>query len=725
MAANFDENRVQEILRIHKDSLNSAQPQENKSFDENRVQEAMNVLRGTSSNTKNTEKEFSWPRFIGERFTKGALNLADTPQNVLEGIKDFFDPRVPVRDRSEEDIKDRQENPYKPLISTAVKSAVNLDSQGEGTTSTQKIAGKAAEFAGSSLIPGGGLPGLAKNVALGTAIGAETGALEELGAPEPVAALASLGTILAGFPALKNALNKAVSSAPNLSNAEKRVANYLQQVLGEEGVATVNESLSNTPKYSSIAGYEPTTAELAESPFISTLHRLRQGIPGTGLQERAASQNEAIHRVSDKLSSDAIKSAELQETIASEVASRKAKLYGETAPLYEQLRKDTTQVDRTNINQFFEDNKIVKGKKRQDLDKVKKLLEPSEKLTIAEESALKNYESQVESIKNSKLSSSAKEQAIAQLEKPKGNNPTVADLDEARQNINDMIGDLERSGQNNRARQLKEAKKALDKDLEPFPLQKEVTAKYAELSKPVNEILEHPKLKKIPKSRANDIFDGLFTNTETSGSKDNFKSLKQVLKDRPEEWKGVQDATVDYLMRSIRNSKAQGRRNVLSYDKLNKFLKKHQGALDEVFTADQMKFLDELKSSLKGINQVEGLGLEGQSATYGKLITGAQLREGFGSKLLKGSTYLPHATSVPMVGKATGEVLRTLLNGYFKTREADVMAVLDNFLKNPEYAPKLLNHKFKTQAEFNKQMANFQNQTISTITNIKEKDNGY
>jgi len=733
VVSNFDENRVQEILGILKSSSGSSmgalqqqanpinQDSENNSFDENRVKEVMNVLRGTSNNdTGQTENEFSWPRFLGEKFTKGALNLADMPQNFVAGVKDFFDPRVPVRDRSEADLQHRKENPYNPIASTAVKSLVDLDTQGEGNTPTQRIVGKGAEFAGSSLIPGGGLPGLAKNLATGVAIGAGAGGLEEVGVPEPIASLGSLAAVLKGAPALSNAIKKAISSTPTLSDAEKRVANYLQQVLGEDGLATVNESISNAPKYSSIAGYEPTTAELAESPFISTLHRLRQGIPGTGLQERAASQNEAIHRASDKISTNPIKSSELQETIGSEVASRKAKLYGETSPLYEQLRKDTTQVDRKNINQFFEDNKIVKGKKRQDLDKVKKLLEPSYKLTPVEEAAFKNYESQVESIRNSKLSNSAKEQAISQLEKPKGNNPTVADLDEARQNINDMIGDLKRSGQTNRARQLKEAKKALDKDLEPFALQKEATAKYAELSKPVNEILKHPKLKNIPESRANEIFDSLFTNTQTTGSTDNFKSLKKVLKDRPEEWKGVQDATVDYLMKSIRNAKAQGRRNVLSYDKLNKFLKKHQGALKEVFTDDQMKFLEELKSSLTGINQAEGLGLEGQSATYGKLITGTQLSEGLGSKLLKGATYIPHA--IPKLGKATGSVLRSMLNGYFKSRESDVMAVLDNFLKNPEYAPKLLNHKFTTQAAFNKEMDKFTKQITSIAANTKEKD---
>ncbi len=63
-----------------------------------------------------------------------------------------------------------------------------------------------------------------------------------------------------------------------------------------------------------------------------------------------------------------------------------------------------------------------------------------------------------------------------------------------------------------------------------------------------------------------------------------------------------------------------------------------------------------------------------------------------------------------------------MLNTYAKTREADVMSVLDNFLKNPEYASKLLNHTFKTQAEFNKQMDSFARGITSVIANTKEDE---
>jgi hypothetical protein len=174
-------------------------------------------------------------------------------------------------------------------------------------------------------------------------------------------------------------------------------------------------------------------------------------------------------------------------------------------------------------------------------------------------------------------------------------------------------------------------------------------------------------------------------------------------------------------MDSIKNAGAEGKRNVLSYDKLNKFLKKHNKALNEVFTPEQVKFLEELKSALTGRNKAESLGIEKQSATYGKLITGTHLSEGFGSKILSGATYAPHV--IPKIGKATGDVLRTMLGNYMKNREADIMGVLDNFLKNPEYAPKLLNHKFKTQAEFNNQMESFIKQGISiTANNSKDKN---
>lgn len=732
MASNFDENRVQEILGILKSSAGSPmnahqqQPEPinkesgNNSFDENRVNEVMNVLRGTSSNDSGqTENEFSWPRFLGEKLAKGALNLADLPQTIAQSTGNP-NLNLPEREWTREEIESESKNRPKPIISSGVeslagKAGIDLHSQGEGNTAFQRIVGKGAEFAGSSLIPGGGLAGLAKNVATGTAIGAGAGGLEEVGVPEPIASLGSLAAVLKGAPALSNAIKKTLNSTSGLSDAEKRVANYLQQVLGEEGLATVNENISKAPSYP-LTGYEPATAEVTTNPFISTLHRLRQGIPGTGLQEHAAAQNEAIHKVSDKLSAGAAKSPHVKDVVTEELGARKTKRYEETHPLYEELRKDKTQVEPKNSMQFFDDNKIVKGKKRKDLDAVRKLLEPSEKLTLVEETALKNYESEFNSINNSKMSKASKEQAIAKLKKPKDNHPTVADLDEARQNINDMIGEFERSGQNNRARQLIDFKKSLDKDLEGFALQKEATSKYSELSKPVNEILEHPTLKNIPESRVNNIFDGLFNNK----SLDNMRALKQVLKDRPKDWEGIQNATVEYLMKSIKNAGAQGKRNILSSHRLDKFLEQHEAALGEVFTKDQMKFLDELKNALKGRNVAETSGLEKQSATYSKLITGTHLGESVGQKVLKGATYIPHA--VPKLGRPVGEALRTMLDRYLKSREGDVMGVLDSFLKNPEYAPKLLNHKFKTQAEFNKEMDSFARQAASVAADSKDKD---
>ena len=715
MASNFDENRVKQILDVLQSNPDPIQEHDkavaaNQSFDENRVKEAMNVLRGTSyRSTESKESKFKWPRFLGERFTKGALNIPDMLQTQTDSS--------PIHG-AEKEYKSLEASKNPTHVSSLVKdisksAGLDLDSQGQGNTPLQRIVGKGAEFAGSSLIPGGGFSGVATNVGVGATIGAGAGILEESGIPEPIAGLASLVGVLKGAPAIAKSIKSALSGAPGLSDAEKKVANYIQQVLGEEGVSAINENISKSPNYSS-TGYEPTTAELANSPFISTLHRLRQGIPGTGLQERSAAQNSAIHNVSDKLSLDASKSSHIKETLGEELSTRKANRHNETHPLYEQLKKDTSQVEPSNIKKFFKENKIVKGQKRKDLEMIKKLIEPSEKLTAEQLIELKNYEKQVEYIKNSKMPDSSKERELSRILKPKSNNPTVADLDEARQNINDKMRRLKKRGEDNRWQQLKRAKEALDKDLAPFALQKEVTEKYAKLSEPVNEILQHPTLKNIPASRLNNIFDGLFNNRST----DNFKGLKQVLKDRPKDWKGIQDSTVEYMMKSIKNAGAEGNRNILSYNKLDKFLEKHSSALEEVFTPDQMKFLSELKSALKGRNIAETAGLEKQSATYGKLMTGTGLTEGLGSKLLKGATYIPHA--IPKVGKHGGEALRTMLGTYFRRRESDVMQVLDNFLKNPEYAPKLLNHQFKTQAEFNKQMDMFLKQTASTIPNLDE-----
>jgi hypothetical protein len=714
---------VQEAMEVLKKQNSANIPAQNGQNSE--VLNNQGILSKIGSETKGVALNFL------KEFMKGGGSLLDLATEITQGGAPddsisfapggSVDPITGEKDifARREELGDfiKQHNSQKPKFNFGVakKHGEVLDTiAGEEVkpeSSLQKASGTAGGWASGALL--GGPAGFLKNAGIGAGMGAVSGGLQEAGVPQLGADLASLAGFLtvAGAPKLA----KIFKNSASLSDAEKRVANYLKQTMGEEAVTAVSENINSTPKYP-VTGYEPTTAEVANNPLASQLHRLREGIPTSGLSERAGSQNNAISGVAEKLSLDKASSREVKDVVGEELAKRQTKRTSETTPLYEELRTEQTQISPTNINEFLENNRIVKGKKKRDLENIKELIKPTRKLTTKEEEILKKYESERNFILSSDHGADAKERLLSRLKKPKENNPTVADLDEARQNINDEIEALTKSGQNNRVQQLIKARDALDKDLSVFPKQAEITAKYAELSKPVNEILEHPTLRKLPESRLNDIFSSMYD----SKSYDNVSSLKNVLKNRPQEWKGFQDASVDHLMKSIKNSGVEGKGNVLSYQKLNKFLEKHEKALQEVFTEDQMKFLEELKNSLQGRNVAQTLGLEKGSQTYGKFITGTHINEGFGSKISRGLD-VAHALPITKVGKFAVDSLRVRLGNYMKTKEADVMTVLDNFLKDPEYAHKLLNHKFKNQMEFNKEMNILSKQGTSIISK-KESD---
>jgi hypothetical protein len=722
---NKNDNKPQELsgyekaLQVLNKGNNESTPLLNQQNSDSTQQNQPELLQQMGSEAKGVALNFI------KDFLKGGGSLVDLATEVTQGgapddamsfapggsvdaatgKKDIFSKRAELEETIQQ--HNRQNPKFNFGIEEGLGKVVDKIAGEEVTpkTAAQRISGNAGRLASGALL--GGPAGFVRNAALGAGIGAGSGILQEGNVPPIAADLASMAAALTGAGAHK--LAKIFKNSSSISDAEKRVVSYLQGTLGEDGAAKAAENIAKSPKYP-ITGYEPTTAEVAEAPTISQLHRLRQGIPGTGLAERAGSQNKAITESATKLSLDKATSEEIKDVIGSELATRKATRRAETKPLYEELKNEKTQIKPDNMKIFFEENKVVKGKKKADLKYIKDLIKPSKTLTDKEKSAIKIYKEQRADILNQGYSPEATKKALSQLEKPQSNHPTVADLDEARQNINDKIKELKKSGQDNRIQLYEKAKSALDKDLEIFPKQAEITAKYAELSQPVNEIAKHPTLKKLPESRVNDILSKLYNDS----SLDNVTSLKQVLKDNPEKWKGFQDASVEHMMKSIKNAGAEGSGNTLSYHKLNKFLEKHEKALKVAFSKDQMNFLEELKNAIKGRNIAETLGIEKQSATYGKLITGTHLGEGMTAKIGKGLDRL-HAAPIPKLAKSTVGGLRMMLNGYLKSREGEVMSIVDKVLKDPEYAHKLMTHKFKNQHDFDKEMSALVAKKLSTI----------
>lgn len=279
---------------------------------------------------------------------------------------------------------------------------------------------------------------------------------------------------------------------------------------------------------------------------------------------------------------------------------------------------------------------------------------------------------------------------LEKMEAPVKNAPSIAKLAAIDSDLTARIEGLRSSGKKQRALMLKKAQEALRKDLDTIEPYKEARQKYAELSGPVNEIAKHPTLKGIPKHRANEIMSNLFDKDFV----DNLKSLRKVLGNDENAWRGIQESSIKHLEKSITNAGAEGGRQALSYPKMRRFLDNHGEALKEVLTSDQLKFLDELGHSLRGQNIAKTLGRGEGSPTAARLSTELGMKQGLGMKGVEAATHL-------LPSGLGGKQLRGLLYYWRKNTNADIMKALDSALIDPEVAHKLLSHQFKSQHEFN------------------------
>jgi len=664
--------------------------------------------RANVNSTPESQKDFSRPRFAVEKFASGVKHLLDMPQHFVEGVKDFFDPRVPVKDNSPADLAYQAAHPYEPIVSTSIdktakKMGVDLYSQGEGNTPMQRIAGAALESAPSAIL--GGLSGLARNAITAGAIGGGSQALQETtGAPPLLADILAILGISKGRGFLENILSP--KSATKLSEAEIRVANAIKSQMTEDEIANAIKNIE-TFQPNKISGYEPLTAEIAESPAIAQIHRVRQGVPGSGIAHQEGIEHNKLINTFNEREVAPIASKQLQEELIGELANRKNIRHEATHENYEKLKKIDEKLNPNELKKYLRKD-ISRGSIESDLNQVRKDIKPRSKLSKAEQlKELANYKKEMASIETYK-DTPYYDALKANINKPGFLEPSVSELWATKKAINSKIKARKKASQDENVQALTEAKKALERDLEVVPLIKETDKLYRELSIPVDEIKKHPKLGKIIKSTANDVTSDLFDKS----SYDNAVALKNALGKHETVWSGIEDAIVKKVRESISNISAKGLSRELSYNKFSKFMEKHEKALNEIFTKDQMELLNETGNILKGQNKTKNLGLDSGSPTQSRMRTEKDLRNLLGiseeefsgatSKGLLRKSSQWAISKIPYLGKAANKSIDILIEGWSKGNEEKLMRLVDKFLKDKEFATKILEAKNEPQIGFNK-----------------------
>lgn len=575
--------------------------------------------------SQTSDESIRWGRFLGERLAQGALSLAD-----LAKIIAF----LPVKIANKFDMRDYYGNKYKEpenpssfINRKAREAGVDLESQGKGNTPTQRMIGSAIHSLPAARLPGARL---VKGAMYASGMGAASQGLQEMGV-NPIAA--ELATLVGAVGASK--LNRAFRGATGmaLNNEEKKISKILKNTLDKEVLPSVTERLSplkNIP-FETIA-YEPMTAEIAQSPALSQIHRARSIMPGSGLSHRSSLQNAALSDALERESVKALSSDEIKQSLANELKAREVARRNATKGGYKAVEEMSDSLKPESLRDFLE-NKPAAGTIKQSLGAIKKEI--------------------------------------------KGKN-SIAELVALDQHLTDKIKSIRRLGETKHSNVLRQAQEKLREDLDKIDLYKNTRSDYARLSEPVSEITEHKGLKNILKSRNNEVINQVFDNK----SADNVKQLKKVFfKEDPKLWSEFKDSTTKYLMDSITNAGMEGRGHVFSYAKMKNFMNKHREAIHHVYDKDQIKFINEFQRAIKGQNAAKTLGASPGSDTAAKLAINNMLKPGVISKSIG---FLPKP-------KGMGDVLKW----YSKNREDELLSVLDKVLLEPEYAHKLMTTPFK------------------------------
>ena len=544
-----------------------------------------------------------------------------------------------------------------------------------GATASMPLPTSVGVNAARSAIGGGGkslLTKFAKDIGTGSSIGAGSGVMQEAGVDPLYADLAA--TFLHPLPkkVVKAPVNLLSKFTPQARKAkiEKEIADLFREKIGEKNLSTVIQKLDNKGPL----GSNLTTAELAENAGLAGLHRAFRG-NNTHFAEKNLANNMLMKKSLEELGPATIIPEIAGENIRNTVNKNLQNAINErskiTDPLYKELNELKTGVRLPQTTEFLKNESVyAKGD-------IKKALKDVEDLIST------NQTSKKELATVNKKYANLSPQARAQLEEQITRLPLPIELKNAVSVISDKISTAKKAGNNELARTLSLAKEKILADLAVVPQEQIARSAYRELSKPITAIKKEPLLSKFvkkdletneflisPEKIPDLIFDGSLKNT---------KALMNQIRHNPKTLNVVRGQVVNKILNNITLSNAEGN---LSYDKMNKLLKKDKEKLKLIFDKDQIKKLEDINELLKKRNLVETMGRAVGSNTASDLNLLNNIFNTTGNKLFR------EAASSTVPG---GGIIYEMVKEFYKnSRNAAKKDLIEKALLDPQTAKSLL-----------------------------------
>lgn len=610
-----------------------AQPISSALPDRARIEAAKDMLRQQRGQISQPDANRSGLRFGAEQLGKGALQIADLAHMLGQANPNLM--TMPEEEVAE--LRGPGPSSYPSQYVPEALKQVGIDiNQEPEDTSLRRVAGHALRAAPSAVLgPMGRVGQLAKNAAIASGLGAASGTLQEAGMSPLAAEAATLaGGVGAGmgFSKLK-------------PNPQAAVGKYLEESIGKENISKIIKRMEKSAPFGA-TGYEPMTAEIANNPVISQLHRSAQGRTGSQIPEMAGKNAEKLESAIRKISKDK-DLFESGERVRSEIEHGIKELKGErhkaTSHLYDRIKKNEEAVSPKHLEDFFKEHGNVAGDLEKDVNSIRKWTKPKEGNTF----------------------------------------PTVARLDAAQKAINSRIGKYKRSGEDARAKIMLDGKKAIEKSLEEISDVAEANKLYREKSEPISQITKQKRLKNIIqkddghyKLPTNKVVAQIFDENALA----NVRSLNKSMQNHPKVKENLRHGVAQYFYDSVTNASNVGNAQSLSYPKMKRFLKTKGKALSEVLEPEQMAVIGEFERAVAGQNKASTLGIAPGSPTVEKALTHMK----FNQKVLGNK-----GKSIPF------------LSSYLDKNSEEAADLLHKFLINPRFAKKVLGGEFKDQSSFN------------------------
>lgn len=613
------------------------------------------------------------------QFGKGALSgfsraaMSEAADQASAGVMDVGGVAVPISERT-------------ALANIPQKGIESLENmRPRENDSLGNILYKAGEFGGGvasfPMMPGAvsGTTGarsllspLAKEFGKGATIGAGSGMLQEGGVNPLAADLAATFLVPGSIAAAKAPVNFFSKFTPKARKAglEREVGDLLRERVGEKNLPAVLERLNAEGPL----GTNLTTAELAENAGLAGLHRaMAPNIPAVA--EKNLANNMLIRKKLEELGNTSLTPELAGENIRTPIARNLETAIKERAavtdPLYEKVTELKTGVRLPQTTEFLKnESRYAKGDIKKALNDVENLISTNQ--TSKKELAAFNK-------KYANLSPEVR----AQLEEQITGLPLPIELTNALKDISGRIGAAKKSGNNEVARILSLAKEKILADMAVIPEEQIARSTYAQLSKPVSAIEKEPLLSKFVKK---DNFGQEFLLSPEkipdmilSGSLNNTKALMNQIGGNPKTLNVVRGGIINKFLNSSELSSGE---KSLSYDKMNKFLKKNKAKLKLIFDPEQVKVFEDVNEILKKRNMVATLGRAAGSNTQSETTLLNSLFDTTGNKLLReGAGY-----AIP----GGGIVYDTIKDFVKNSKKAASKELLEKALLDPETAKLLL-----------------------------------